>query len=153
MRECRCSDGAVMRYRARLSGPLLDRIDLHVAVPSVDFAELRRMPAGESSAVVRERVLAAIEHRCRVGELGVSEDAHVQLEAAAARFVMSARAMERSLAVARTIAHLKLADRVTAEHAAQAVQFRGGVAADAVAAAAPSRGGEARGEGRDGDAL
>jgi len=124
VRECRCADSAVMRYRGRLSGPLLDRIDLHVAVPSTDYGELRRRQGGESSSVVRERVLAAIEHRRRAGVLEVTDAARLQLEEAAGRFAMSARAIERCLAVARTIAHLALAERVGDEHAAEAVQYR-----------------------------
>ncbi|HYC57726.1 MAG TPA: YifB family Mg chelatase-like AAA ATPase [Candidatus Binatia bacterium] len=124
VRECRCSDGAVMRYRGRLSGPLLDRIDLHVDVPSVDFTELRRGPPGETSIVVRERVLAAQAHRARTGVLPLAVGAQERLEDAARKILISARAIERCAAVAQTIAHLALHDHVAKEDIAQAVQFR-----------------------------
>jgi magnesium chelatase family protein len=65
-RECICSPGAIERYRQRLSGPLLDRIDLHVYVRPVPLAELRRSEPGESSAAIRERVVAARD-RASVG--------------------------------------------------------------------------------------
>ena len=90
MRPCTCTDGAIARYRARLSGPLLDRLDLRVDVPSVTFAELSSGAPGESSAAVRERVRAARR----------------LLEHAVDRFGLSARAHDRALRVALTIKDL-----------------------------------------------
>ena len=138
-RACRCTPDQVSRYQARVSGPLLDRIDLHVDVAALPPDELLAVPAGEPSARVRARCLAAREravvrqgkanHALLPGELAV----HVPLDAsgsaflqrAASRLGWSARATHRVLKVARTIADLAGAPQVTVAHLAEAVQYRG----------------------------
>ena len=135
-RDCRCSRETVARYRARISGPLLDRIDLHVGL-SVESAWLEA-PPGEPSAPVRARVLAARDRQlsrqgCLNAELdGVFLDRHSEPDAggrallarAVATWGWSARAARRSLRVARTLADLDGCDRVEAAHMAQAIQYR-----------------------------
>jgi len=124
MRECRCSDGVVARYQERLSGPFLDRIDLHVEVPCIDVAELRSDRREEGSAEVRGRIARAREHRARFGTLPLSAGAADTLALSARKFAMSTRAIERSTAVARTVAHLAGETEVSASHLAEALQFR-----------------------------
>ncbi len=124
MRECRCSDGVVARYQGRLSGPLLDRIDLHVEVPCINVEELRATRQEERSATVRQRIASAREHRLRFGPLPLSRGAADTLALAARKFAMSTRAIERSTAVARTVAHLAADTEVSAAHLAEALQFR-----------------------------
>jgi len=141
-RECRCTPPQVLQYRSRLSGPLLDRIDLQLEVASVSYRELSRGARGEPSAAVRERVLAA--RRCAAARLDGSgrrtnaeiEAAEVRrfcqpdvegerlLELAAGRLGFSARAVHRVLKVARTIADLEGCDGVRARHVAEAVAYR-----------------------------
>lgn len=137
-RACRCTPQQVQRYQARLSGPLLDRIDLHVHVPTLSAAELLGASAGEASAVVRERVIAARQRAMqRQGEpnqrlQGQQLDAHLQLDAAAqalaeraaAKLGWSARATHRALRVARTIADLAGSVTIAAAHVAEAMQYR-----------------------------
>lgn len=137
--RCACSAEQVARYRGRVSGPLLDRIDLHVEVPRALAAELRPdAVAGESSAVVRARVLAArdrqlsragkanahlspreVERDCR---LAAAEQA--LLECAIDRLRLSARVHQRILRVARSIADLAGAERIDAAHLAEAIGYR-----------------------------
>jgi magnesium chelatase family protein len=140
--ECRCTTLGIERYRARISGPLLDRIDLHVEVPAVGLAELRSAP-GEPSAAVAARVAAARERQ--VERLGPSAAAPVNaalgpeevgrhatpdaagrrlLDAAFERLGLSARAIHRILKVARTIADLAGSAEVRAPHVAEAIQYR-----------------------------
>lgn len=141
----RCSDTPqqVAQYRSRLSGPLLDRIDLHIEVPSVPYRELRGLGAAESSADVAERVLAArqrqrarlegtglpnnaamgpreLEEHCRTDEAG-----HRLLAMVVDRLGMSARAWGRILKVARTIADLADEADITSGHLSEAVGYRG----------------------------
>lgn len=143
-RECRCTPQMVARYRGRLSGPLLDRIDAVVHVPPVPLAALQAWgtegPAVESSAAVRERVLAARERqgrrlgpggtnaRLRAGQLldhaRLPPAARRLLDTAAERLGLSARGYERILKVARTIADLAGADGIEAQHVAESVQYR-----------------------------
>ena len=141
-RECACTPPAVRAYRSRLSGPLLDRIDLQLEVTSVPYRDLARAATGEASAVVLERVLAA-RARALVRFAGFDRRANVELEAAevrrfccpdgegerllelaTAKLGLSARAVHRILKVARTIADLEAADHVLARHVAEAIAYR-----------------------------
>lgn len=138
MRPCRCAPQDIARYRGRLSGPLLDRIDMHIDVPAVPEAELLHLPKGEPSRVVRERVAAARERamarqsRPNADLDGAELDEHCALDdagrslvaAAIARLGLSARALPRLLRLARTIADLDAAPRLLTTHLAQAVGLR-----------------------------
>jgi len=137
-RECRCTPQQVQRYQQRLSGPLLDRIDMQVEVPLVAAADMMQPASAESSAEVAVRVARADERqRARQGvqnsELAVSEldavcgldAASAQfLEAAAARLGWSGRALHRTLRLARTVADLEGAEQVAVPHLAEAMQLR-----------------------------
>lgn len=142
-RECRCSPVQVERYRDRISGPLLDRIDIHVEVPAVQHREMASNELGEASAVIRERVERAREvQRARFdgkGKVRVNarmssklikahcqpgEDAEGMLKMAMTELNLSARAYDRILKVARTIADLDSADAIGAQHIAEAIQYR-----------------------------
>ena len=136
--RCRCTPEQVARYRTLISGPLMDRIDLHIEVPAVPESDLASKRGGESSARVRERVGAARERQLqRQGKpnclLGVGEiESHclpdVEGErlarAALTRLGLSARAYHRVLKVARTIADLAGGAQVAAIHVAEAIQYR-----------------------------
>jgi magnesium chelatase family protein len=136
--RCRCTPDAVQRYRQRVSGPLLDRIDLKLEMPRVPQAELREAGAGESSVLVRERVMAARTRQlARAGKpnaaLGNAEIArdcaleahsHVLLDRAIERLGLSARAYHRVLRVARTIADLGGHERIDAEHVSESILYR-----------------------------
>jgi len=137
-RACRCSPEQVMRYQGRLSGPLLDRIDLHVEVGAMSPAELLDAPPGEASAQVQARCIVARERaQARQGKdnqalHGAEIDRHAALSHAAAEFLRlaatrlqwSARSTHRVLKVARTIADLAAARVVEVVHVAEAVQYR-----------------------------
>lgn len=142
-KDCVCPPGAVQRYLSRISGPLLDRIDLHVEVVPVAFEKLSGAAPGESSAQIRKRVVAARDLQARRFE---KEDyihcnaqmgsrllrQHAQPDAAAGQLLraamqrlgLSARAYDRILKVARTIADLEAAPSVQAVHVAEAIQYR-----------------------------
>jgi magnesium chelatase family protein len=136
--RCHCTPDQVARYRRRISGPLLDRIDLQVEVPAVPQEDLARGAHGESSAAIRERVAAARARQlARQGRsnaaLAVREmDRYCAPDAAGAtvlkqaisRLGLSARAYHRVLKVARTIADLAAAAKVASAHVAEAVQYR-----------------------------
>lgn len=138
--RCRCSPEQVARYRGRISGPLLDRIDLHIEVAALPEAELTAAGDGESSAAVRQRVAAGRAHQiARQGKpnalLGGKElDIHCRpdvdglnlLKQAIARLNLSARAYHRILRVARSIADLADMDQISAGQIAEAVQYRRG---------------------------
>ena len=136
-RECRCTGAIIQRYLGRVSGPLLDRIDLHIEVPAVPYKELRGRDRGANSAEMRERVSTARERQQRRGfynahipqnqlrTLCALDDAGERtLELAVRKMGLSARAHDRILKVARTIADLASADNVSARHLAEAVQYR-----------------------------
>jgi magnesium chelatase family protein len=136
--RCRCTPEQVARYRNRISGPLMDRIDLHIEVPAVPESDLATKQPGETSARVRERVSAARARQiARQGRpnclLGVKDietlcapDAEGErlLRAALSRLGLSARAYHRVLKVARTIADLAGAQQIIAAHVAEAIQYR-----------------------------
>ena len=139
--RCRCTEAEVHRYHARISGPLLDRIDLIVEVPALDFEELRRKRPAEPSSAVRARVNAARERqRGRFGDRGMSNarmegkelrrfcaldaESEALMKAAFDTMQLSARSYDRILRVARTIADLEGADEISAEHIAEAIQYR-----------------------------
>ncbi len=137
--RCRCSPDAVRRYRAKVSGPLLDRIDLHVEVPRLPPAALRAdAPAGESSATVRTRVVAARERAlARAGRPNAMLDPsrlaatcrlatadQDLLERAVEALRLSARSMQRIVRVARTIADLADSDAIETPHLSEAIGYR-----------------------------
>ena len=141
---CRCTEATRDRYRARLSGPLLDRLDIHVAVPPVEVSALVRAGQGETSACVRERVgrARAVQiARARHLKLGhalnallsgaelervvdLERESRKLIEAAVNRLGLSARAFSKVLRVARTIADLEGDERVRTPHVAEAIQGR-----------------------------
>ncbi len=141
-RECTCSPAVIARYRQRLSGPLLDRIDIHVEVPRVEYEKLSDVRRGEPSAQIRMRVEEARERqRTRLrglpiltnGEMGPAEvhrfcpidDAgHALLRAAMRQMNLSARGYHRILKVARTIADLAGSEAIQVSHLAEAIQYR-----------------------------
>jgi magnesium chelatase family protein len=142
LHECRCTPLQVQRYRSRISGPLLDRIDLVVEVPALPVSALTDGSVGESSATIRERVVAARERqaarfqdmpvRVNAGLHGRALRQHCELdakgsrllEAAICRLALSARGYDRVLKVARTIADLAGAEGIEAGHLAEALQYR-----------------------------
>jgi magnesium chelatase family protein len=137
-RACRCTPDQVARYQGKLSGPLLDRIDLHVDVPAVPVADLLQASPGEASATIRARCMAARERAiARQGKSnhalqGQEIDTYVLLDEAAAKFLniaaarlgWSGRSTHRALKVARTIADLAAAQRTELAHVAEAMQYR-----------------------------
>jgi magnesium chelatase family protein len=136
--RCKCTPYKLEQYRGRISGPLLDRFDLHIEVPRVSFADIAEPGDGSESAAVRETVVAARKVQLeRAGRLNARLDARslwrvVKLGAdqrrllkrAADRWQLSARSSLRVLKVARTIADLAGNDTVTTEHVAEALQLR-----------------------------
>jgi magnesium chelatase family protein len=141
-RACRCTPTQIQRYRARISGPLLDRIDLHVEAPALSLAELRSTHPGEASAPIRERVRAARERQrmrfkgtapavnARMGQLQIRRHCAIDtpmgdlLQRAMEQLALSARAYDRILKVARTIADLAGAERIESPHLLEAIQYR-----------------------------
>jgi magnesium chelatase family protein len=139
VRTCTCTPQQIARYSARLSGPLRDRIDLTVPVAAMPAKDLSDAVGGESSATIRDRVVAARERQlARDGALNATlqgrrlrsiaqldGDARRMLDRALEKLALSARGHDRVLRVARTIADLSCADRIAAEHLGEALQFRG----------------------------
>ncbi len=138
LRACRCTPDTVARYQGRLSGPLLDRIDLQVEVPAVAPEALERAPDGEPSAPVAARVAAARDRALqRQGGLnaslaGAALERHAALDSAGAEFLRnaaarlgwSARSWHRVLRIARSIADLAGSDTIALPHLAEAIQYR-----------------------------
>ena len=136
--RCRCTPDQVARYRGKISGPLMDRIDIQIEVPAVPEGELMGQPDGDGSAAVRERVVGAYARQFeRQGRpnarLTVKEiDLHCATDAAGAQLLkqaiarlnLSARAYHRVLKLARTIADLAGAERIASPHVAEAIQYR-----------------------------
>lgn len=140
--ECRCDDAAVAKYVSKLSGPLLDRIDLQIEIARVQFDDMIRYEGSERSDAVRERVVASRDRQRRRFEGAVVgcnaaipanairrwcalDDAALKLLArASAKRQFSARALDRISRVARTIADLSGCDAIRSEHVAEAVQYR-----------------------------
>ena len=145
-RECRCTPIQMQRYRNRISGPLLDRIDIHVEVPAMEYQQLASLEKGENSAQIRARVVASrvvqrerfaqgkSAHAIHCNANMRSKDVHKHcvlddaaqglLKAAMADLHLSARAYDRILKVARTIADLAGAADLAADHVAEAIQYR-----------------------------
>ena len=141
--SCRCRQSAILKYQSRISGPLLDRIDIHVEVSPVDPKELPRMPAGKSSAEMRERVLRAraaqaeryrdmpgvhtnadVKSRDLVRICGFTEKMKDDLIRTIERLKLSARAYDKVLRVARTLADLEGAETVAHNHVIGALAYR-----------------------------
>jgi magnesium chelatase family protein len=141
-KECTCTQTAILRYQRRLSGPLLDRIDVHVEVPRVEYEKLTGQSMPETSAAIRERVQRAREVQlarfagtrmtCNA-EMGPKEvrqycpvepAAQTLLKAAVQQLHLSARGFHRTLKLARTIADLAKSEVLTAAHVAEAIQYR-----------------------------
>ena len=142
-KECVCPPGAVQRYLNKISGPLLDRIDLHVEVTPVSFEKITNQQRNESSESIRERVIKArdiqttrfegqenifsnammpspmVNEICQISEAGKS-----LLKIAMQRLGLSARAYDRILTVSRTIADLAGTEEIRTEHLAEAIQYR-----------------------------
>lgn len=142
-RECRCGPAQVQRYRQRISGPLLDRIDLHVEVPLIDYQELASAQPGESSATVRQRVEAArgVQRRRFSKRRGLFSNSEMQprhlkdwcqldsegsayLNHAMEEMDFSARAYDRILKVSRTLADLEESEQIQGGHVLEAIQYR-----------------------------
>jgi magnesium chelatase family protein len=141
--ECRCTPLQIQHYRSKLSGPLLDRIDIHIEVPSLKYDELKSAQSGESSAAIRERINRAralqleryrerkriycnahletkdIRNFCRI-----DDEAQNLLKIAIEKFGLSARAYDKILKVSRTIADLEALAEIKVSHVAEAIQYR-----------------------------
>jgi magnesium chelatase family protein len=139
-KQCRDTPLQIQRYRTKISGPLLDRIDMHVEVPALPFSDLSRLPKGESSALIRERVLLARQRQYdRLGiaktnaqmsqkELSlhtlIDSNAQTVLRQAVEKMGISARGYHRILRVARTIADLANSNTIASDHLMEAIAFR-----------------------------
>jgi len=142
VKPCTCTAPQIRRYLAKISGPLLDRIDIHIEVPRLSSDELMSKRTGESSAIVRRRVVTARERqRERMKEMGVTCNAAMGskamrefcemdagtkdlLKAAIAQFNLSGRGYDRTLKVSRTIADLEGAENIEMHHVAEAINYR-----------------------------
>ena len=141
--QCTCTLTQVKKYRAKISGPLLDRIDMHIEVPSVPYKKLAGEPTGESSEKIRARVVEArlIQQQRFKDIKGVYANAHMNtklirkfckldsdgeeiIKLAMTKLGLSARAYDRILKLSRTIADLEHSDEIKPHHVAEAVQYR-----------------------------
>jgi len=142
-RECTCTQQQIQKYMAKISGPLLDRIDLHIEVPAVKYKELSSKESGESSEKIRTRVMQAREIQVRrfKGRKGLYANADMQskdireyckldaageelLKMAITKLGLSARAYDRILKVGRTIADMAGCVDIRTEHISEAIQYR-----------------------------
>ncbi|MDO9528558.1 MAG: ATP-binding protein [Syntrophales bacterium] len=141
-KECRCTPQQIRQYQARISGPLLDRIDIHIDVPSITYRDLAAESGGEASTSVRERVNrvrdlqkkrfnnqttmcnARMSNRQIKEFCQIDEDSERLIEMAVDRLGLSARAYTRILKVARTIADLEEEKNVHSYHISEAIQYR-----------------------------
>jgi magnesium chelatase family protein len=142
-KECTCGPGIVQKYLSKISGPLLDRIDLHVEVTPVNFSELTSVAEAETSETIRERVIKARQlqdQRFHTDELlhynaqmspnmvrsicQIDETGQALIKKAMERLGLSARAYDRILKVARTIADLAESEKIELEHLAEAIHYR-----------------------------
>jgi magnesium chelatase family protein len=142
-RECRCKPSQILGYRNRVSGPLLDRIDLHVEVPSVRYQDLSGIATGESSMVIRERVIAArrvqqdrfkgmrrLHNNAAMRSRDIQKycplcaEAQMVMKIAMTELNFSARAYDRIIKVARTIADLAGSEHIQAQQMQEAIQYR-----------------------------
>jgi len=142
-KDCVCAPGMVQKYLNKISGPLLDRIDLHIEVTPVSFSELTESRVGEKSQSIRERVNVArkVQDTRYESNNGIHSNAHMGkkelavycqiddagkdiLKKAMDRLGLSARAYDRILKVARTIADLEKAENIQTQHLAEAIQYR-----------------------------
>lgn len=142
IKECTCSQSKIHQYRQRISGPLLDRIDLHVTVPRVPFDKLKVPMEGDTSSVIRERVDSARKRQAKrftgrgiwanaqMGEREIREfcripdEAQALLKRAVDSLGLSARAYNRVFKISRTIADLEGSEEITTAHVAEAIQYR-----------------------------
>ena len=144
MKECTCSNSTVTKYQKRISGPLLDRIDIHIEVPRVDYEKLSSDRLGESSATIRVRVQSARDRqlvRFRNSENGIATNADMRvaevrqfcmldetgeslMRSAMSQLQLSARGYHRVLKLARTIADLAGSEAIQSVHLAEALQYR-----------------------------
>ncbi len=140
--SCTCDSGSIMRYRNRISGPLLDRIDIHVEVAAVAYSDLSSLPTGDSSLDIRKRVNDARElQRERFKENGIynnsqmnsrmmrkycelDKDSNALMQIAIDKMGYSARVFDRILKVSRTIADLDGSENIKSEHISEAIQYR-----------------------------
>jgi magnesium chelatase family protein len=142
-KECTCSPPLIQKYMAKISGPLLDRIDIHIEVPAVKYKDLSRLEKSESSEKIRERVIQArdvqlnrykgISHIYNNGDMGSKEvrqyckldsAGEELLKMAMTKFGLSARAYDRILKVSRTIADLENSENILPQHISEAIQYR-----------------------------
>jgi len=141
-RECRCAPSQIQRYRNRVSGPLLDRIDIHVEAPALSLTELRTEKTAEPSGDIRTRVETArtvqrdrfrdsrTGANARMTQAQIKRHCHLDsplgdlLQQAMEQLSLSARAYDRILKVARTIADLAAAEHIAAPHLLEAIQYR-----------------------------
>ena len=140
--DCKCSPAQIMRYRTKISGPLMDRIDIHIDVPAVPYKDLRNSNPGENSKEIRERVKKARDiqlkrfSRAKIYSnsqmksklikkyCAIDNNSHDMLEKAIDKFGLSARAFNRILKIARTIADLENSEKILTHHVSEAVQYR-----------------------------
>jgi magnesium chelatase family protein len=141
--ECSCTPQQIQKYVGRISGPLLDRIDIHIEVPAVKYGELSSKKTGEPSTAIRSRVVSAREVQARrfAGRKGLYSNADMEskeikefcridargaelLKTAIQKLGLSARAYDRILKVSRTIADLAQSTEIRPEHLSEAIQYR-----------------------------